>query len=741
MRIALGLTMLLRNAENLNTALQLGDSRTLVAVAVATMLSSFILIGFAVPVTAFVLCIALNLVLDNVAQTSGLSSIIASMCLIPMALAPAGRSLSVDSLIMRGNGMMGRFWRSAYNWWGPLTLDRAALSKFALLLTYAAILLSAGLLHLQFEVWREGVTNSWMFINPVANPHFHEPLLSVYEFSPSLYLLVTKLSTYGALVFQIGFLPLLLVSRWTKYGVILLEFGFVIGSVTLLALSWLGWMQLVLWLILFWNGWKLNIGGKERVAIFYDGANDSTRTLRRVIAAVDLFKIVEFVPVSQRTDAAGRMHGIDASGHMIAGYDLFLLLAGRIALLLPLWPFLAIGQLVVRRSAFRNRPPKATGSAAATPADEVATPQSSVVASSGSKELNAIFRGFMVTVAVMLVAFSVRLPIAVWFPEIAPVADASKATFGQAPLAVGLFQINAFNFPPIEGPLVAAEMTWKKPGVSAEGVMAIPPVRAEIPVSDILFYQVVVAWAGFKDNGFCFSRDFMANLANRPGMKAVINRPRYRDGEFTVRMRAFDVPSISDFRAHRFVGLRWQNICEATFRPQKPDRMEFIYFADGVRALAHRSPLPFPVSKAGVPAVMNFPCRSEAARVAYWFNRGHLPDRAATVRPLVQQLTERTLVPAPSPPLCLSSALKVYEAFDVDWRPGHLPKAAASCDADLAAARSFAEGMVGSQRRAVAEARLGAAEAASDSGDVATCLIATSDIRRAYYRWMRPKGL
>ena len=182
LRIVLGLMIVARNFGNLVTAVQLDNATTTAAVATATILSLFILIGFAVPLTAFVLCVLLNVILDNVAQTSSLSSIVVSMSLIPFALAPAGRSLSVDALIMRTPGAMGRFWRAAYDWWGPLTLDRAALAKFALLLAYGAISFSSGLLHLQFEVWRNGLTNSWMFINPVANPHFHDIMLNLYAF-------------------------------------------------------------------------------------------------------------------------------------------------------------------------------------------------------------------------------------------------------------------------------------------------------------------------------------------------------------------------------------------------------------------------------------------------------------------------------------------------------------------------------------------------------------------------------
>jgi hypothetical protein len=747
LRILLGLMILLRNYGNLLTATQLDNIATTAAVATATVLSFFILIGFAVPVTAFVLCLLLNSILDNVAQTSSLSSIIVSMSLIPFALAPAGRSLSVDALIMRSDGPIGRFWRAAYDWWGPLTLDRAALAKFALLLAYGAISLSSGLLHLQFEVWRKGLTNSWMFINPVANPHFHDLALGVYAFSPSIYLFLTKLSAYGTLVFQLGFVPLLLVNRWTKYSVIILEFGFVIGSVTLLALKWLGWVQLALCGILFWNRWKLNVGGKERVSILYNDRNDSTYGLRRMLAAVDLFKIVEFLPLSQRidgprangpsiSDAATELHGVDAAGRVSSGYDLYLLVAGRILLLLPLWPILWVGKITRLGPVLLARLSKPASPAFAPSISLSAIPRASHVSAVKPKAFNAIFRSFVLTFMIMFAAYSARLPVIPFLPGMAPVAAASKNIFGQAPLAVGLFQINAFNFPPLSGPIVTGEMTWKKTGSTDwQQVMWLPPTRSEIFVSDILFYQSIIAFNMQRENGFCFSKDAITTLINRPGLRAVFNQSRFADGEFKLRLVAFQIPSLADFEARRFVGLDWKDVCEATIPAQAPSQMSFNYFEGGIRSVAHRSPLTFPVSMAGIPALMNYPCKAEAARVAYWFDRGHLPERASTALPLVQALMQQTN--ETSPPVCLAAALKVYDALDVDWRERNLPAPGGTCEVDLAAARAFADVIAGPANVSAAKQRLRDAEAANKSGNQAACLIATSEVRRIYYNSIR----
>ena len=295
----------------------------------------------------------------------------------------------------------------------------------------------------------------------------------------------------------------------------------------------------------------------------------------------------------------------------------------RIVLLFPLWPIVWLGKTTGIGPAILAHLIKTNGRSGPQNGGPVATSFASRVTAPNLSGFNGIFRGFALTFLVMLIAYAVRLPVLPYLPSVAPAAAASKSTFGQAPLALGLFQINAFNFAPIAGPMFSAKMTWTKSGSAAEEpVMWIPPVKADIPVSDILFYQVVVAFNMFSDNGFCFSKEFLMNLANRPGVRAVLNQQRFKDGEFHVRLSSYQVPSLADFDAKRFVGLRWQNICEATFPPQAPSQMSFTYFEDGIRLLSNRSPLPFKVSFSSVPAVMNFPCKAEAARVAYWFDRG-----------------------------------------------------------------------------------------------------------------------
>ena len=303
-RIGFGLVTLFRNVGNLATAWELGDPVVVVATAAASLLSGFLMLGVMAPLSAGLLGILINTIFDPIAETSTLASIIMSMCCIALAMAPAGRSLSVDALILESDTGWGRAWRLVYGLVGPLTLERAAIVKGALMLSYGGISLSSGLLHLQAENWVHGMTNAWVFINPVMTPNWHASVARLYEWSPFLYLWLTALTVYGTLLFQLGFVPLLLISRWTQRLVVCLELGFVAGSVTLLALHWLGWFQLAMCAILFWNRFTLNVGQTARVEVLYDDrCNLSNRTVR-FLAGVDLFAIVAFRPLSNNRSLA-----------------------------------------------------------------------------------------------------------------------------------------------------------------------------------------------------------------------------------------------------------------------------------------------------------------------------------------------------------------------------------------------------------------------------------------------------
>ena len=142
------------------------------------------------------------------------------------------------------------------------------------------------------------------------------------------------------------------------------------------------------------------------------------------------------------------------------------------------------------------------------------------------------------------------------------------------------------------------------------------------------------------------SVDSPSALVNRLAVKAVLERPEFAGGHFHLKMRAYDIPSAADFRAYRYVPLRYHDVCEATFPADDLKAQRFQYFQEGVDAIDAAVPLPFRVAVAGIPLALNYPCRDEAKRIAYWFDRpqfaGRDPGAEDRVRQFIRSRRKRS---------------------------------------------------------------------------------------------------
>ena len=134
-----------------------------------------------------------------------------------------------------------------------------------------------------------------------------------------------------------------------------------------------------------------------------------------------------------------------------------------------------------------------------------------------------------------------------------------------------------------------------------------------------------------------------------------------------------------------------------------------------------------------LPLLMRFPCKDEAARVAWWFDRPDLLSQdagvIAAVAPLVDETSKK------DPLTCFTEVQTALAAVDLDWRDDNAPSSTGPCDADLALARTYYEDVLTDQeqRRAVRPS-LNRALVSSGRRDLPACLLATSEVRRAYLR-------
>jgi hypothetical protein len=228
---------------------------------------------------------------------------------------------------------------------------------------------------------------------------------------------------------------------------------------------------------------------------------------------------------------------------------------------------------------------------------------------------------FVVTFVVLFCAFAVRLPIAKYFPRLARAAATSQRVFGDMPYAFGLMQVDAFNFPPLSGTLPTFELTWERGDGERRFLFVVPAVRADLNVSDMLFYQTQITFNHMKYDGTCFAPAFAQALMDRIAIKAILHRSEFAGGQFRLSMVAYDIPAADDFLSYRYVPLRFYRVCDATFPAGSLAPLSFSYFQEGIDAMASRSPLPFSVAVEAVPLAQKYPCRAKPTRIAYWFGQ------------------------------------------------------------------------------------------------------------------------
>ena len=251
LRIVLMILACVGLARNLGAAIVLTAPAPILWQVTALVLALLTLVGLATPVAALLFAVLLNVVVDPLSQSTNLASMVLGMCMTALAFAPIGRTASLDALLMRRRGRVGRLLSGLYSFWGSLTADRAALARSFALAGYAAVSLSSGFAHLRDEAWQSGALLAWLLVAPTTNPVYVELADRAYREMPAVYVVMSRAATYAMLVWYLGMVPLVLLGRWTRRFVVvwgLIFFGF---SAVVLPLRMLGIYELLLWALIF----------------------------------------------------------------------------------------------------------------------------------------------------------------------------------------------------------------------------------------------------------------------------------------------------------------------------------------------------------------------------------------------------------------------------------------------------------------------------------------------------------
>ncbi|MCB5177776.1 thiol-disulfide oxidoreductase DCC family protein, partial [Microvirga lenta] len=409
------------------------------------------------PAAVLVLMATANILIDNSLGASTLGTQVLSMLLLLLFLAPAGRTLSLDAVIA-SRRPQNRVIRWMHWLSGEPGQDRLLLAKLAALSAYACLCLYSVTWHFHDDAWMSGLAISWVLLLPGSNPKLYWLAQDVYQWAPALYVEFTRLSLYGMMVWYILVLVGIFMGRYIRAFVIYWGLAFFLISAFVLPLSFLGYYELIFWFALFATGGALGARHTQPLAVLFDDrCNLCDRTVR-TLAWLDLFQRLEFRPVRRNGELLARhgisleqgltdLVGIDHSGRIYQGYDLYFTLARRLILLWPAVPLLWLGQVmrigpVVYRWIAERRT-KLFGVCEFSTIPDRYVRQGPTLSVAGAPRLGSAASAVVLTLLVLEAAFLVRLPVTSTTGE-TPLGQWSKQIFGSSPLAFGIGKINVF---------------------------------------------------------------------------------------------------------------------------------------------------------------------------------------------------------------------------------------------------------------------------------------------------------
>ena len=622
MRVVLGAMAMWSMGRDLASVAVSGDATQVGLQAGAFGLAVMIFAGLAAPVAALVFTVILNPLVGNLTYGSNLDQMVLAIGTMALAFAPAGRTLSVDSLLVRLPGPFGSPWRGIYRLWGPLTVERSIGARFAAFVAYAAITMSSSAYHVEDEAWRLGVLNAWNLLSPLSNPHYHQAVEWVYREWPAGYVAWSRVTTYGMLAWQITLLPLILLHQWTRRLAVAWGFAFFAVTAFILPLRALGWHELAVWTLIFGHRWMRPGGG--------------------------------------------------------------------------------VG----------------CPSAVPRPAE--------VPAAQASAGLTALYRAFAASLAILLVAFLVRLPHVRDLPGLDVVAEASRTVFGQAPLAYGIGPVDVFNNSSVMSMRRPLEGWWSLNGVEVAHLTR--DYYAFISDPDLFITERYHRTIGLTRDycGDQFVHDYYARTyAHWVDVPSAAGRLL-----FHADFKFISTPTADDLLAHRYVPTTVALICRITLDARTLEPISTVFTEDAARLYSQVHALPFTPRPESIPLLREFPCARELDRLSWWLDRPDLLERRADAR----QAFDRMLagIRHASPITCFGEVERMQDVLALDWRASN-PPPSAPCGPDLELAAAYYDDVFDDSLRAKALPLLNGATIAEARKDQIGCLLAAAAVRRTYH--------
>jgi predicted DCC family thiol-disulfide oxidoreductase YuxK len=284
---------------------------------------------------------------DQISESATLGTTILALILPLLLLTGSGSRRSVDATLMRSDSRAGRFVRMLYAVPGRLDSDALRVIYFLIFITYAALSFGAVVLHANDMYWREGRTLQVMLTSSYLS-RWYWAFRAIEASAPSLMHTLSAIGSAAQALFQLLMIPLIF-TRVGGWLVALWGLGFFLASAFLLELSYLPYLELLLWAALF-----VRTPSLKPVAIYYDDYCNLCKRTMQTLRAIDFVGTFEFRPASKHEadvakyglgDLSASLHGVYRD-RVYVGYDFYQLVATRAPALWILAPVLWLLRVV-----------------------------------------------------------------------------------------------------------------------------------------------------------------------------------------------------------------------------------------------------------------------------------------------------------------------------------------------------------------------------------------------------------
>jgi predicted DCC family thiol-disulfide oxidoreductase YuxK len=605
--------------------------------AFASIAALFVMLGFLTPFAAFLLMSTGNLIVDNFLGASTLGTMVMSMTLLLILLAPAGRTLSLDAYLATRAGASRRIVATLHKISGPVSEDRLLVAKMAALFAYYCVCLYSVSWHTNDDAWRSGLVIAWVMLSPTANPKYSAMMWQLYQASPWLYVSFAKLSIYGMFIWYALTLPGIFMGRLIRGFVILWGLAFFLISTFVLPLSFLGWYELALWFALFASGSVFGcVKGPSLAILFDDRCNLCDRTVK-ILARLDLFGRLEFRPIRRNMDFAAAngvtlqqgltdLVGVDLqSGEKTAGFALYDQITTKLLFLWPLKPLFwlssltGIGPKLYRWVAdrrtklfgvceFSNIPDRFLRSPVLHLNDNLTRP---------ARRHSVLTTATVSTLLVLAAAFLIRLPILSTEPDNRPVASFAKNLFGAAPAAFGIHKINVFN----TADLALFRFSMIK-YVYPEGMDLSQAIVSEEDAakrdylaftgSDAQLYGITAQLRRMSRMNLGCDREFFDSALAILRSAYVSKSKQVPTSDVVLEFDINTWPTIKDFSSYSVIVNKSWPLCRARVNLESGAIKDFVFVQSGIDEAFRQKSFPAIIDAKHAETAIRFPCRYDA---------------------------------------------------------------------------------------------------------------------------------